>query len=84
MGREAELLPEGYDMNIPSRLMPNRLRVAQTEVDDAKVNAPSTLMAVAMAHLSKPFYEGTVPPAVVAQRRVKNKAARIARRAGRR
>jgi hypothetical protein len=71
-------------MNIPSRLMPTRLRVAQTEADDLKVSSASTQMAVVMAVLGKPFYEGTVSPAVVAQRRTKNKAARVARRAGRR
>jgi hypothetical protein len=44
----------------------------------------STGMLVALADLGKHVYQGTVPPAVVAQHRVKNKAARIARRAGRR
>ncbi len=44
----------------------------------------STAMLVALANLGKHVYQGTVPPAVVAQRRVKNKAARVARRAGRR
>lgn len=51
--------------------------------DIAKASSPSTKMALALAATGKHVYEGTVPAAVVARRRAKNKAARKARRAGR-
>lgn len=60
-----------------------RVRVAQTAEDDAKIDSPSTQMLLAMGALGKPLYEGTVPAAVVAVRRRRNKAARKARRIGR-
>lgn len=41
---------------------------------------PQGKMALALSALGKPFYAGTVPAAVVARRRAKNKAARRARR----
>lgn len=44
----------------------------------------ATAMLVALAETGKHVYLGTVAPAVVAERRRKNKAARIARRAARR
>jgi hypothetical protein len=40
----------------------------------------ATGMLVALANTGKHLYEGTVPAAVKAQRRTKNKAARAARR----
>lgn len=43
----------------------------------------STGMLLAMADTGRPVYQGTVPPAVVAKRRARNKAARAARRAHR-
>lgn len=43
----------------------------------------ATGMLVALADTGKHVYEGTVPAAVKAERRAKNKAARKARRAGR-
>lgn len=47
--------------------------------------SPSRLgMLLALNHTGKHIYEGTVPAAVVAKRRAKNKAARAARRAVRR
>lgn len=55
-----------------------------TEAGVAQATSPSTLMAVAIARLGKPFYEGTVPADTTATRRRRNKAARIARRGGRR
>jgi hypothetical protein len=51
--------------------------------DIAKASSPSTKMALALAATGKRVYEGTVPAAVVARRRAKNKAARKARRAAR-
>lgn len=51
--------------------------------DIAKADSPSTKMALALAATGKRVYEGTVPAAVVARRRAKNKAARLARRAAR-
>lgn len=45
-----------------------------------KVNA----ILYALSKTDKPVYRGTVPDAVVARRRAKNKAARHARRAHRR
>lgn len=51
--------------------------------DIAKAESPSTKMALALAATGKQVYEGTVPAAVVARRRAKNKAARTARRATR-
>lgn len=44
----------------------------------------STGMLLALGHMGKHVYEGTVSAAVKAERRRKNKAARIARRAARR
>jgi hypothetical protein len=44
---------------------------------------PAGQMAIAMAAIGKPFYQGTVPVHVKARRRAANKAARKARRAGR-
>lgn len=44
----------------------------------------ATGMLVALANTGKHVYLGTVPGAVKAERRRKNKAARIARRAARR
>lgn len=44
----------------------------------------ATGMLVALANTGKHVYLGTVPPAVVADRRAKNKAARAARRTHRR
>lgn len=44
----------------------------------------ATGMLVALANTGKHVYQGTVPGAVKADRRRKNKAARAARRAGRR
>lgn len=51
--------------------------------DIAKAESPSTKMALALAATGRKVYEGTVPAAVVARRRAKNKAARLARRAAR-
>lgn len=51
--------------------------------DIAKSSSPSTKMALALAATGKKVYEGTVPKAVIARRRAKNKAARVARRASR-
>ena len=48
--------------------------------DIAKATSPSTKMALALAATGRRVYEGTVPAAVVAKRRAKNKAARKARR----
>ena len=63
------------------------IRTAITETvgaeDIAKADSPSTKMALALAATGKRVYEGTVPAAVVARRRAKNKAARKARRHGR-
>lgn len=63
------------------------LKTAITEAvgpeDIARASSPSTKMALALAATGKPVYEGTVPATVVAHRRAKNKAARIARRAAR-
>ena len=42
-----------------------------------------TAFLLALTAIGKHVYEGTVPAAVVARRRAKNKAARIARRAAR-
>lgn len=53
------------------------------EEEREKAVSPSTKMALALAWTRKPFYEGTVPAATVLNRRRKNKAARAARRAGR-
>lgn len=44
----------------------------------------TTGMLLALGHLGKHLYEGTVPAATVAKRRAKNKAARAARKASRR
>ena len=67
--------------------MPRTIRQAITDsvgADDiAKADSPSTKMALALAATGKRTYEGTVPAAVVARRRAKNKAARKARRAAR-
>ena len=62
-----------------------RTAIAETVgADDiARADSPSTKMALALAATGKRVYEGTVPAAVVARRRAKNKAARIARRASR-
>lgn len=51
--------------------------------DIAKASSPSTKMALALALTGRRIYEGTVPAAVVARRRAKNKAARRAQRAAR-
>jgi hypothetical protein len=59
-------------------------RVTTVTPDDiAKATSPSTKMALALAATRKRVYEGTVPGAVKAERRAKNKAARKARRATR-
>lgn len=64
------------------------IRTAVTETvgteDIAKADSPSTKMALALARKPGHTYEGTVPGAVVARRRARNKVARIARRAARR
>jgi hypothetical protein len=52
--------------------------------DIKKADSPSTKMALALARKPGHVYEGTVPAAVIARRRVKGKAARLARRAARR
>lgn len=52
--------------------------------DIARADSPGTKMALALAATGKKVYEGTVPRAVIDRRRAKGKAARIARRAGRR
>jgi hypothetical protein len=66
---------------------PRTIRQAVTEVvgaeDIQKASSPSTKMALALAATGKRVYEGTVPAAVVARRRAKNKVARKARRAAR-
>lgn len=54
-----------------------------TPDDIAKASSPSTQMLLAMGATGRKVYEGTVPAAVKAQRRAKNKAARKARRASR-
>lgn len=51
--------------------------------DIAKATSPSTKMALALAATGKKVYENTVPKSVIAVRRRKNKAARLARRAAR-
>lgn len=51
--------------------------------DIAKADRASTKMLLAMSRLGKPFYQGTVPQVVVARRRAKSRAARVARRAHR-
>jgi hypothetical protein len=51
--------------------------------DIAKASSPSTKMALALAATGRRVYENTVPAAVIARRRAKNKAARKARRAAR-
>lgn len=51
--------------------------------DVARATTPSTKMALALAAKPGHTYEGTVPKAVIARRRAKNKAARAARRANR-
>ena len=48
--------------------------------DIARAGSPSTKMALALAATGKHVYEGTVPAAVKARRRAKNKVARRARR----
>ena len=59
-------------------------RVTTINPDDiAKATSPSTKMALALAATGRRVYEGTVPAVTVAKRRAKNKAARVARRAGR-
>lgn len=50
-----------------------------TKADADKVTSPSTQMSIALADTGKRTYEGTVPGAVVARRRAKNKRARQAR-----
>lgn len=54
-----------------------------TPDDIEKASSPSTKMALALAATGKQVYANTVPAHVKADRRRKNKAARIARRAGR-
>lgn len=44
----------------------------------------STGMLLALGNLGKHVYQGTVPPALIARRRAKNKAARVARKMARR
>lgn len=51
--------------------------------DIAKAESPSTKMLLAMAATGKHIYGGTVPAAVVARRRARNKRARAARKAAR-
>lgn len=51
--------------------------------DIARASSPSTQMALALARKPGHTYEGTVPGTVIARRRAKNKAARLARRAHR-
>lgn len=55
-----------------------------TPLDISKAESPSTKMLLAMSALGKPIYEGTVPAAVKATRRRRNRAARAARKAARR
>ena len=59
-----------------------RVTTASAE-DIEKAEQPSTKMLLALAATGRRVYEGTVPGVVVARRRAKNKAARIARRANR-
>lgn len=63
------------------------LRTAITEAvgpdDIAKADSPSTKMLLALSATGKHVYQGTVPAAVKARRRAKNKVARRARRAAR-
>jgi len=53
-------------------------------IADMAPRRPSTWMLYAFTALGMNVYPGTVPAATVARRRAANKAARIARRAGRR
>lgn len=54
-----------------------------TQFEQTVEQRNSTGMLVALGAMKKHLYEGTVPAAVVARRRAKNKAARAARRASR-
>lgn len=54
-----------------------------TDSDVAAQSSPQTQMAVVMAGTNKPYYQGTVDPAVKARRRAANKVARKSRRANR-
>ena len=60
------------------------IRSLMTDEDRAKIASGQTQMAMAMARLDRPFYEGTVDPAVKAQRRAANKVARRSRAVNRR
>jgi hypothetical protein len=65
-------------------LMPRRV---ETRTDEqlavAEGNRPTTQMLLAISATGKHLYQGTVPAHVKARRRRQNKAARLARRAGR-
>jgi hypothetical protein len=67
-------------MHVPFPFIP----VASPE-DRAKVESPSTQMAVALGNVKRPgeVYAGTVSPAEKARRRRVGKAARSARKAAR-
>lgn len=54
-----------------------------TALDISEAESDSTRMLLALAATGKHNYAGTVPPAVKATRRRRNRAARIARRARR-
>lgn len=65
------------------RSIADAVRAAVGAEDIAKAESPSTKMALALAATGRKVYEGTVPRAVIAARRAKNKAARRARKAAR-
>lgn len=66
----------------PLNLLPKPVIVTTTDEDRAKLASNSTGMAIALGGMQ--VYGGTVPPAVIARRRAKNKRARAARRVARR
>lgn len=67
---------------------PRTIRQAVTDAvgadDIERATSTSTKMLLAMTATGRRVYEGTVPAAVIARRRAKNKAARHARKAARR
>lgn len=53
-------------------------------LDITEAQRTSTKMLLALPATGRHVYQGTVPPQVKARRRTQNRAARVARRAGRR
>lgn len=62
-----------------------KLGLAEDQDEYANLRSPKTQMALALGRVKHPsqVYAGTVPPAVVARRRARNRVARQSRRINR-